>query len=78
MDSIIDDKVIAIIAELRGRESSELTQQLTLANDLAMDSITILQMLVEFETAFDIEISDTAVAKIKTVGELVTYVRGLI
>ena len=78
MNATLDDKVLAIVAEVNGLKRSQVTPQSTLTGDLAMDSPTLLHLLVELEAAFDVTISDRAAAELGTVGDLIEYLRGLI
>jgi acyl carrier protein len=41
---------------------------------LALDSLDVVQMVMAIEEAFDIEIDDDDVDKLKTVGQLVEYI----
>jgi acyl carrier protein len=62
----------AIKKEL-GRDLGNLTPATEFA-DLALDSLDVVQMVMAIEEAFDIEIDDDDVDKLKTVGQLVEYI----
>lgn len=62
----------AINKEL-GRDLGEFTPA-TSFEDMALDSLEVVQMIMAIEEAFDIEIADEDVDSLKTVGELVEYI----
>lgn len=62
----------AIKKEL-GRDFDDITTS-TAFEDMAMDSLDVVQMVMAIEEAFDIEIDDDDVEGLKTVGDLVDYI----
>lgn len=62
----------AITKEL-GRDLGDITSG-TSFEDMALDSLEVVQMIMAIEEAFDIEIDDEDVDGLKTVGELVEYI----
>ncbi len=62
----------AIKKEL-GRDLGDLTVNTTF-EELALDSLDVVQMVMAIEEAFEIEIADEDVDGIKTVGQLVEYI----
>lgn len=66
----------AIKKEL-GRDFDNISED-TAFEDMAMDSLEVVQMVMAIEEAFDIEIDDDDVDSLKTVGDLVDYIEGKI
>ena len=66
-------KVNEIIINRLGVDESQLTHDAHFINDLSADSLDQLELIMEFEKAFDIVIPDTDSEKITTVGEAITY-----
>ena len=62
----------AIKKEL-GRDFGDLNPATTF-EELALDSLDVVQMIMAIEEAFEIEIADEDVDDIKTVGQLVEYI----
>lgn len=62
----------AIKKEL-GRDLGTLTPDTTF-EDLALDSLDVVQMIMAIEEAFDIEIDDEDVEGLQTVGQLLDYI----
>lgn len=62
----------AIKKEL-GRDFEDITPSTTF-EDMALDSLDVVQMIMAIEEAFDVEIADEEVDNIKTVGQLLEYI----
>ena len=57
MANIAED-VKAIIVEKLGVDASEVTETANFTNDLGADSLDIVELVMDFEKKFDIEIPD--------------------
>ena len=76
MATIAED-VKAIIVEKLGVDASEVTETASFTNDLGADSLDLVELIMDFEKKFDIEIPDVdAGDKITTVGEAIQYIEG--
>ncbi len=71
--SEIKQKVVDIIIDKLGVAASEVTPQASFANDLGADSLDRVELIMEFEKAFDVKIPDEKAEKINTVGEAIDY-----
>ncbi len=71
----ISSKVTAIIVDKLGVDESEVTPTASFTNDLGADSLDTVELIMEFEKEFDINIPDDAAEKISTVGDAVAYIR---
>ncbi len=69
----IIDEVKGIIAEKLSYDKEEITLDKSF-NDLGADSLDTVELIMEFEKKFDIEIPDDASEKIHTVGDVVEYI----
>jgi acyl carrier protein len=65
------DKVRKIIVEQLGVEEAEVTLQASITEDLGADSLDQVELVMAFETEFNIDIPDEEAEKIKTVGDAV-------
>ncbi len=72
----IQKKVIDIVSEQMGIERSQITAESSFVNDLGADSLDTVELVMEFEDAFNIQVPDEDAEKIQTVGEAVTYIKG--
>lgn len=70
------EKVKEIVAEGLGVEAAELTAETTFES-LGADSLDLMEMVMSFEEAFDVEIDTESVADLTTIGSVVTYIEGL-
>jgi acyl carrier protein len=55
-----------------------LTEDLSLADDLGLDSLDSMGVVVDLETEFDIEITDDQIESWRTVGDVIRTVQGLV
>ena len=67
------EKVIDIIAEELSVDPSEITEDSNLVEDLDADSLAVVDLVMSIEDAFNVEIPDTEVENLKTVGEIVQF-----
>ena len=68
------EKVKAILAEQFDIEEDTLTVDTDLQEDLGADSLDVVDLLMSIEDEFEVEIPDEEIEKIKTLGELVSYI----
>ena len=71
-DLVADIK--AIIADKLGVEESDVTENASFTNDLGADSLDTVELIMEFETKFDVTIPDEDAEKIVTVGDALNYI----
>ena len=72
--SDIEARVKKIIAEQLGVEEAQVTNEKAFVADLGADSLDTVELIMEFEKAFDIQIPDEDAEKIATVGDAITYI----
>ena len=71
----IEDKVFQIVSEQMSVDKAELTRETSFVNDLNADSLDTVELVMELEDEFDLNIPDEAAEKLKTVGEAVDYIQ---
>ncbi|RCK75814.1 MAG: Acyl carrier protein [Ignavibacteriae bacterium] len=71
--SDISAKVKEIIMNKLGVEESAVTPEASFTNDLGADSLDTVELVMEFEKAFNIQIPDEDAEKISTVGDAINY-----
>lgn len=74
----IENKVKEIIVKNLGVKESEVTREASFVNDLGADSLDCVELIIDFEYEFGIEIDDNEAEKINTVGEAIDYINKLI
>ncbi|HCU06931.1 MAG TPA: acyl carrier protein [Holosporales bacterium] len=72
--SDINNKVIEIVAEALSVEVDQITPSSNLVDDLGADSLARVELVMQIEEEFDIEISDSDSEKILTVQAIIDYV----
>ena len=71
--SNVEEKVKDIIVEELGVEREKLTNEASFIEDLGADSLDIVELVMEFEKEFNIDIPDEDAEKLRTVGDAVKY-----
>ena len=69
----LKQKVTEIIVKKLGVEESQITEEASFTKDLGADSLDTVELIMEFEKEFDIQIEDSDAEKIQTVGNVVAY-----
>lgn len=72
--SEIAERVKAIIVDKLGVSESGVTPEATFAQDLGADSLDTVELIMEFEKEFNIQIPDDQSEKIQTVGDAIAYI----
>ena len=72
--SDITSRVKAIIADKLDVEETEVTPEASFTNDLGADSLDTVELIMEFEKEFNIQIPDDQAEKIQTVGHAIAYI----
>ena len=75
--SDISSKIKAIIVEKLVIDESEVTDTASFTADLGADSLDTVELIMEFEKEFNIQISDEDAEKIQTVADVVKYIENV-
>ncbi len=75
MSQEIEKKVIKIIAEKLGIDEEEVKPEASFIDDLGADSLDIVELVMELEEEYGIEIPDEDAEKIKTVQDAINYIK---
>lgn len=73
-DQNVESKVREIIVSKLGVEESQVTPAASFTNDLGADSLDTVELVMEFEKAFNLQIPDEDAEKIQTVGDAISYI----
>ena len=71
---MVFEKIKKIISEQLEVDQSIITDGASITGDLGADSLDLVDLAMSIEDEFDIELSDEALDKIKTVGDLAAYI----
>jgi acyl carrier protein len=75
MMATIEERVFDIVAEQLGVEKDKITKESHFINDLGADSLDTVELVMELEEEFDINIPDDVAEKIQTVGEAINHIQ---
>lgn len=77
MTTVIE-RVTKVIVDRLGVDESEVKPEASFREDLGADSLDVVELVMELEDEFDMEISDEDAEKIATVGDAISYIEGKI
>ncbi|WP_422445892.1 acyl carrier protein [Thermoanaerobacterium sp. DL9XJH110] len=69
------DKIKKIIADQLGIDEDDVVPEASFIDDLGADSLDIVELIMAFEEEFDLEIPDEDAEKIKTVQDVIDYIK---
>ena len=72
--SSVGERVIDIVADQLGVEKEKVKPETSFVNDLGADSLDTVELVMELEEEFDINIPDDAAEKIQTVGQAIEFI----
>ena len=67
-------RVKEIIVDKLGIEENKITNEARFIEDLGADSLDTVELIMQFEEEFDIEISDEEAENLTTIGKSVDYI----
>ncbi len=70
----VEERVINIVSEQLGVAKEKVTRETSFVNDLGADSLDTVELVMEFEEEFNINIPEEAADKIQTVGEAIDFI----
>ena len=66
--------IVETVANAADRDISEIKEDQDLIHDLSMDSLSVYEIVVDLEAAFDMQIADEDVERLHTVNDITAYV----
>jgi acyl carrier protein len=74
----VEERVIEIVGEQLGVGKDQITRDTSFVNDLGADSLDTVELVMELEEEFDINIPDDAAEKIQTVGQAIDHIEAAV
>lgn len=71
----MEQKIIELIAEKLCKKPEQVTLTSRLVEDLGADSLDVVELIMAFEDEFGVTLSDEDTSTIKTVGDVVNYIK---
>jgi acyl carrier protein len=75
MPMTVDKEVIDIVVEQLGVDANDVSLEKSFVEDLNADSLDLTELIMTFEERFGFEISEEEAEKLKTVGDVVSYIK---
>ncbi|UGT43354.1 acyl carrier protein [Nocardia yamanashiensis] len=69
--------IATVIEEVTGVDAADVTPEKSFGADLDIDSLSLVEIAVQLEGRYHLEIPDQTFAALKTVGDAVAYVQRL-
>ena len=70
----VEEKVIDIVSDQLDTPREDIAQSSSFVDDLKADSLDLVELVMALEDEFDIKIPDEDYDKIKTVGDVISYI----
>ena len=70
----VTERVYEIVATQLGVSKEQITPETHFVNDLGADSLDQVELVMELEEEFDIDVADEDVERLKTLGDLIRYI----
>ena len=72
------DRVKTVLVTNLQIDEKDIKPEVELVNDLGINSLELADLVLVCEEEFDIEIDDSSIRNFVTVGDVVTYLEGLV
>ena len=73
-DEKLKNEIFATVAEQLGVDVGDVAESKSFIEDLNADSLDLTEMIMTLEEKFNVEISDPEAEKLKTVGDVITFI----
>ena len=72
---MVYEKIVSMICDQFGMEPEELNENTSFIDDMGIDSVDVVELVVDLETEFGLdEIPEEELKKMRTIGDLAAYV----
>ena len=75
--STIQEKVIPVVADSLGVEAGEISGNSRFIEDLGADSLDLVDLVMELEDKFEVQISDSQASSFRTIDDVVKFISTL-
>lgn len=72
---MVFDQVVQLISNQLKVEPEKITRESKLVEDLGADSANVMVMIMDLEDHFNMQVEDSAITTMKTVGDVVDYIQ---
>jgi acyl carrier protein len=71
----IEEKVSSIVADKLGVDRADVTPDAVFIDDLGADSLDLVELIMAMEEEFGFEIADEEAEKLRTVGDVINFIK---
>jgi acyl carrier protein len=71
----LEEKVISVIIEQLDVTREECSIEASFIDDLGADSLDLVELIMEMEEIFNVQIADNELEKIRTIGNVLDYLK---
>mgnify|MGYP001020003165 CR=1 FL=1 len=71
----LEEKVIKLVMEQLDVTQEQCKLEALFIDDLSADSLDLVELIMEMEENFGLQISDDDLAKIRTIGDVIAYMK---
>ena len=72
---MVFEKIAQILAEQLDADLESITPETRIAEDLGADSLDVVELLMSIEDELEVEVPDEEIENVKTVGDVVEYIK---
>ena len=69
------EKIAKILSKFTDADLTAITEKTEFINDLGLNSLDLVNIIVEFEEEFDIEVPDRIIKNFVTIGDVMEYLK---
>lgn len=73
----MEGKIISLIADKLCKDEKDIKLESKLVEDLGADSLDVIELVMAFEDEFGISLPDEEISKMKTIADVVNYIKSL-
>ena len=70
----VEERILNIVCEQLGTSRDKISRETSFINDLGADSLDTVELVMEFEDEFEVNIPDEDAEQIQTLGDAVKYI----
>lgn len=70
------EKVTEILVDELGCDAADVTLEANIIEDLDADSLSVMEVVMNLEEEYDVEVEEEAIKTLKTVGDVVAFIEG--
>lgn len=70
----VEERVFEVVSQHLGIDKDQITREKSFVNDFGADSLDLVELVMELEEEFNVQIPEEEAEKIQTVGSAIDYI----